>query len=265
VIVPPLGEYLISTQGWRAAYVWLGLGWGAVALILCLIWFRDGYYRGQQQRKADAAAGKPEAPILDVPGLSVREAWRDPALVRISLSTFLVMIVTIGVMVHQIPILIDLGTSRAAAAAYASIGGLAGIAGKIFTGWLLDRYPARWVGGITILAGAITFVLLLLAGQTAAVVITAMAINGYTAGAKLGIVGYLTAAYAGMRNFGTIFGVMASLIAGGSGLGPLVAGMIFDSYGNYIPFLWFGIVGTVISALLLFGLGPYPEWKKADA
>ena len=265
VIVPPLGEFLISTQGWRAAYVWLGLGWGAVAIAVCFVWFRDGYYHGQQQRKADAAAGKPAAPLLDVPGLSVREAWRDPALIRISLSTFLIMIVTIGVMVHQIPILIDLGTSRAAAALYASIGGIGGIAGKIVTGWLLDRYPARWVGGLTILAGAVTFVLLLIAGQSAGLVIAAMAINGYTAGAKLGIVGFLTAAYAGMRNFGTIFGIMASLIAGGSGLGPLVAGAIFDLTGDYIPFLWFGLVGTVASAVLLFGLGPYPEWKSKAA
>jgi predicted MFS family arabinose efflux permease len=265
VIVPPLGEYLISTQGWRMAYVWLGLGGGTVALLLCLIWFRDGYYQGQKQREADAAAGKPKAPLLDVPGLSIQEARRSAALWRISISTFLIMIVTIGVMVHQIPILIDLGTSRASAALYASFGGMAGIAGKVITGWMLDRYAARWVGGLTILAGAGTFVLLLLPGQTAAIVIAAMVINGYTAGSKLQIVGFLTAAYAGMRNFGTIFGVMASFIAGGSGLGPLVAGQIFDSTGTYMPFLWFGIAGTVVSAILLFGLGAYPVWKKPEA
>jgi len=264
VIVPPLGDYLITQHGWRMAYVWLGLGWGSVAVLLCAIWFRDGYYRGQQARKADpvAAAG---ASLLDAPGLSVGEAWRSAPLWRISISTFLVMVVTIGVMVHQIPILIDLGVSQTSAAWYASIGGAAGIAGKIVTGWLLDRLPPGPVGGLTIGAGALTFALLLVPGKTAALVMVAMAINGYTAGAKLQIVGYLTAVYAGMRNFGTIFGVMASLIAGGSGLGPLVAGAIFDRSGGYGPFLWFGIAGTLISAVLLFGLGPYPQWKKGAA
>jgi len=264
VIVPPLGDFLITGFGWRMAYVALGLGWGSVALLLCVIWFRDGYYRGQQARKADPVAAA-NAPLLDVPGLSVKEAWRSAPLWRISISTFLVMVVTIGVMVHQIPILIDLGETRTSAAYYAAIGGAAGIAGKIITGWLLDRLPPGLVGGLTIGAGALTFALLLIPGKTAGIVLFAMAINGYTAGAKLQIVGYLTAVYAGMRNFGTIFGVMASLIAGGSGLGPLVAGRIFDVYGGYGPFLWFGIAGTLVSALLLFGLGPYPVWKKVGA
>ena len=264
VIVPPLGDFLISGFGWRMAYVWLGFGWGSLALLLCIIWFKDGYYRGQQKRAEKALSGKAKAPLLDAPGLTVQEAWRSPALWRISISAFLIMIVTIGVMVHQIPILVDLGSSRTAAAYYASMGGLAGIAGKVVTGFLLDRYAARWVGGLTILAGALTFVLLLLDGQSVPVVIVAIMINGYTAGAKLQIVGFLTAAYAGMRNFGTIFGVMASLIAAGSGLGPLVAGSIFDLYGGYAPFLYFGVVGTVVSALLLFGLGSYPDWKKEE-
>ncbi|MDG2002163.1 MAG: MFS transporter [Novosphingobium sp.] len=260
VIVPPLGDFLIAEHGWRMAYVWLGLGWGAVALLLCVVWFRDGYYHGQRARAADPEASK-KGPLLDVPGLSVDEARRNVALWRISISAFVIMVVTIGVMVHQIPILIDLGTTRTSAAIYASFGGVAGITGKLLTGVLLDRYPARWIGGLTIGVGALTFLLLLIPDRSAAIVITAIVINGYTSGAKLQIVGFLTAAYAGMRNFGTIFGVMASLLAAGSGLGPLVAGQVFDQYGSYVPFLYFGVVGTLVSAFLLAGLPSYPDWK----
>ena len=81
-------------------------------------------------------------------------------------------------------------------------------------------------------------------------------------GTKLQIAGYLTSAYGGMKNFGAIFGTMASLIAAGSGLGPLMAGFIYDSFGNYDPYLWIGIVGTLLSAVLIFGLPGYPEWVK---
>jgi predicted MFS family arabinose efflux permease len=260
IIAPPLTNMLISDFGWRLAYVWLAVGWGSLAVLLCLVWLRDGYDAG---RKARAAQGDdaPKAPLLDVPGLSVAEAWRSVALWRISISTFIIMVVTIAVMVHQIPILIDLGTDRTSAALYASVGGVAGIVGKLITGVLLDRYPARWVGGMTIGAGAFTFLLLLMPDRTAALVIPAMIINGYTAGAKLQIVGFLTASYAGMRNFGAIFGAMASLIAGGAGLGPILAGLVFDYYGTYVPFLYFGVVGTLASAFLLAGLRSYPEWK----
>ncbi|MCX7865262.1 MAG: MFS transporter, partial [Novosphingobium sp.] len=217
-----------------------------------------------RDRAEAKARGEAPAQLLDVPGLSIAEAWRSVALWRISISTFVIMVVTIGVMVHQIPILVDLGEDRRSAALYASLGGIAGILGKLVTGYLLDRFPARWVGGLTIGIGAVTFVLLLMPRLTPALVIPAMVINGYTAGAKLQIVGYLTAAYAGMRNFGTIFGAMASLIAAGSGLGPIVAGLVFDQAGSYVPFLWFGLGGTLASALLLTGLGAYPDWKAKD-
>ncbi len=184
------------------------------------------------------------------------------ALWRIAISTFVIMVVTIALVVHQIPILMEIGVDRTTAANYAGMAGLAGIAGKLVTGWLLDRYPARWVGGLTLAATAMTFILLLVPGRSMPIILAAMLINGYAAGTKLQIAGYLTSAYGGMKHFGAIFGTKASLIAAGSGLGPLVAGFVYDTYGNYDPYLWFGIVGTLISALLIFGLPGYPEWVR---
>jgi MFS family permease len=122
----------------------------------------------------------------------------------------------------------------------------------------------RWVGGLTLAGTVFTFILLLLPDRSGAIIFLAMLINGYAAGTKLQIAGYLTSAYGGMKNFGLIFGTMASLIAAGSGLGPLMAGFLFDVYGNYDLYLWIGIFGTLISAWLIFGLGDYPEWKQAE-
>lgn len=261
-ITPPLTNYLIESFGWRQAFVWLAVGWGSVALLLCVIWLYDGYDVSKRARAADGAdKGKP---LLDVPGLSVREAWRNVALWRIAISTFVIMVITIALMVHQFPILTAVGIDRTSAALYSSLAGIAGILGKLITGALLDRYPARWVGGITLGLTTGTFILLLLPDRSAPIILAAMFINGYAAGTKLQIVGYLTAAYAGMRNFGAIFGTMASLIAAGSGLGPLVGGWIYDSYGSYDPFLIFGIVGTLFSSFLIFGLPDYPDWKEGE-
>lgn len=261
-ITPPLANYLIESFGWRQAFVWLAVGWGSVALLLCVIWLYDGYDVSKRARAADGdVKGKP---LLDVPGLSVREAWRNAALWRIAISTFVIMVITIALMVHQFPILTAIGIDRTSAALYSSLAGIAGILGKLITGALLDRYPARWVGGITLGLTTGTFILLLLPDRGAPIILAAMFINGYAAGTKLQIVGYLTAAYAGMRNFGAVFGTMASLIAAGSGLGPLVGGWIYDSYGSYDPFLIFGIVGTLFSSFLIFGLPDYPDWKEGE-
>ncbi|MBB4858959.1 putative MFS family arabinose efflux permease [Novosphingobium chloroacetimidivorans] len=259
-IVPPLTNYLIDAFGWRGAYVWLGLGWGALAVLLSVVWLRDGYDISRRKRMAEPACSA-SASLLDVPGLSVSEAWRNPDLWRIAISTFVIMTATVALIVHQIPILEEVGVGRTTAAFYAGLAGLVGILGKLVTGVLLDRYPARWVGGITIAATSMTYVLLLWPGAPTAVIVLAMMINGYAGGTKLQLVGYLTAAYTGMRKFGTIFGAMASLIAAGSGLGPVLGGWIHDTWGSYEVLLWGGFGITLLSSLLLFGLRAYPSWS----
>lgn len=261
-ITPPLTNWLIDAYGWRMALVWLGLGWGGLAIVMCFFLLFDGYDASRKARAEKGEAAPAKGPLSDAPGLTISEAWRSPALWRIAISTFVIMLVTIALVVHQIPILVEIGIDRTTAAYYAGMAGLAGIAGKLVTGWLLDRYAARWVGGLTLASTALTFVLLLLPDRSAPIIFTAMFINGYAAGTKLQIAGYLTSAYGGMKNFGAIFGTLASLIAAGSGLGPLLAGMVYDRFGNYDPYLWVGIAGTLISAALIFGLPDYPEWVK---
>ena len=265
-ITPPLVDYLINAFGWRMAFVWLGVGWGGLAILLCVFLLYDGYDASRKARAAQTP-GEPKGTaskslLADAPGLTIPEAWRSVALWRIAISTFVIMIVTIALVVHQIPILIEIGIDRTSAAYYAGLAGVAGVAGKLVTGWLLDRYPARWVGGLTLAATAMTFILLLVPNRSMPIIFIAMFINGYAAGTKLQIAGYLTSAYGGMKNFGAIFGTMASLIAAGSGLGPLLGGVIYDAYGTYDPYLWIGIAGTFVSAFLIFGLPDYPEWHR---
>lgn len=262
-LTPLITEYLIRMHGWRMAFVWLAAGWGSLAVVTCFFWLRDGYEISRKAREAAGPSGEP-APLLDVPGLSVAEALRDPAVIRIAISTFLVMMVTIGLVVHQFRILTGSGVSAQAAALYAVPAGLAGIAGKLITGWLLDRYPARWVGGLTIGVTAVTFLILVLPHPPTWAIVTALVINGYASGTKLQLVGYLTAAYTGMRKFGAIFGLMASLIAAGSGLGPVLGGLIFDIWHSYAPGLWAGVVLTLVSAWLLLGLPDYPDWRNEE-
>lgn len=265
---PPLTNWLITDYGWRAAFFWIGTGWGGFALLLCCLFLYD--IRDQQRlrlRRSEKIGNstvehtKPAAP-LDLPGLSIPQAWRDPSLWRVAISTLIMMILTIALLVHQFPILTEAGVSRQNAAYLSSIGGLAGITGKILTGWLLDRYRANWVGGITIASTALAFGLLHDTIRTPALIGIAIAINGYSSGTKLQICGYLTTRYGGLRNFATIFGFMASVVALGAGFGPILGGLIYDSYGSYAPLLVLGVIGSLVSGWLIFGLAPYPDWNE---
>lgn len=259
IVAPPLTRWLIDTQGWRMAYLWLGAGWGGLALAMVLLFLYDAHDHARRQTPAEkerAAAAPPPA----LPGLSFGEALRNPAILRIALSTLITMFLGVALIVHQVPILVETGLSRTAAAYLASLTGLAGFAGKLATGWMSDRWNAGVVGGVTLAAPMVAFVMLLEPFRTPALIVVAMFVIGYSSGAKLQISAYLTSRYGGMRNFGKIFGIMGSLIAVGSGLGPVAAGRVYDLAGDYTPFILAGIPGSLICGLLILTLGPYPTW-----
>ncbi len=108
----------------------------------------------------------------------------------------------------------------------------------------------------------LTSAMLIFAPRSIPLIVVAASIIGYSSGALLQMSAYLTGRYCGLRSFGTIFGFMTSGIAVGIGLGPLIAGMIYDSAGSYTPLLIGVVPFMLISGLLLMWLGPYPDWRE---
>lgn len=257
-VIPLLATWLINSVGWREAYFILGLGWGSVTLPLCWLFLRDGQVRRSRGR-ATVGAGDSE-----VHGLSISQAWRDRGLWHIAISTLLVMLLTMALAVHQIPLMTEAGLSRETAALLAGMAGIASFAGNLVTGALMDRYRANWVGGITLGILAPAFALLLDGVRTPALIFIAMMISGYSAGTKLQICGYLTSRYAGLRNYGAIFGFMGSLIAIGGALGPFLGGLAYDYTGSYNMFVIIGIIGCLIAGLLILTLPRYPDWNAEN-
>lgn len=263
VIVPPLGNWLIADFGWRAAYVWLGLGWGVPTLLIAWFFFFDLHDVAARRRAKDQkVAAAREA--VNLPGLTVPQAARDWALWRVGISNFVVMLLTQGLAAHLIPIMTDAGVSPTRAALLSSLGGVAGIVGKLITGVLLDRYRPNWIGGLTLGAAALTFLLLMDGLRSPAAIVAALIVNGYAAGTKTQITGYLTASYGGMKSFGVVYGVMAALMALAAGAGPLLAGVVYDGYGTYGPFLLAGAIGCTLGGIMIISLPGYPKWEKRE-
>lgn len=251
---PVIAEHLIDVFGWRMAYVWLGVGWGGPVLVLISLFL----FEPQDRQISSRVRAEPPQ---NLGGLSFRQACRNLALIRIGLATLIFMFFTVGVLIHQVPILTEAGVSRSEAAWLASLGGIAGIVGKLVTGWASDRADGGSVGAVTLGSTAIAFALLLAPSRSTACIVMAMVIIGYGSGTMLQITAYLTGRYGGLRSFGKIFGVMASLTAVGGGLGPIAAGAIYDHFGSYAPLLMGGVPGALLSGLLIFRLGAYPDWR----
>lgn len=260
-LVPPLGNTLIEHFGWRAAYVWLGLGWGGITLLFAWAFLYDAHDRATQAR-VRAGADNVKRERLELPGLTRRQALRSVGLWQVAISSFVVMAMTLGLSMHLFPILTESGVSRGNAAWLLSLGGIAGIIGKLITGTLLDRFRPNWTGALTMGVTAVTFVMLMWFIDSTVALLTAMIINGYAAGSKTQITAYLTAGYAGMRNFGMIYGIMSALVAVASGLGPYIAGLVYDANGGYGPFLWAGAVACTLGGALLLFLPVMPDWDE---
>jgi predicted MFS family arabinose efflux permease len=125
IIFPPVAEALIRSAGWRASFALLGAGVLAIGLPC-----------------ASRVRARPHA-IRSAPtplnGSSVGEGLRSRIFWIIVATLFLISISQNGVITHLSSLLTDRGISAGSAAfAVSSMGG-AILAGRLFTGWLLDR------------------------------------------------------------------------------------------------------------------------------
>jgi predicted MFS family arabinose efflux permease len=253
IVGPPLTQALIAEFGWRMTFVFLGVGWGSIALLLSFFFLYDVRDRNRRDGQDKAAAT-----ANPVAGLTLRKAMVNGPLIRIAVATFITMVLGLAVLLNQVPILTSGGISRANAAYIASLGGLAGIAGKITTGWLMDRKDAALVGAAILAISAVAYGLLLDSVRTVPLAITAIMVTGFASATKMQICAYMTSRYAGMLNFGTVFGFMASLIGLGGALGPFLANVVWDHFGTYDPILAASVIGTLIAAALIADLRRYP-------
>jgi MFS family permease len=257
---PTAARLLIEEWGWRGGYIGLGLGWGGVALLATVLFFHD------PGAPIGAEPGRPHPVAAELPGgLTLGEALRNPRMWRIAFAIFVQSVMGTAIMVHIVPMLTHDGLTAAQATTVAALLGIASITGKLVTGWLIDRISGSLLPVIAFGGPGIAYALLLQSSGSPWLLSAAVFLLGYCSGAGLQLAVYLTTRYAGLRSFGAIFGVISSMMAGAAGIGPVVAGQIFDITGSYALLLTAGIPVAAFAALLVFGLGPYPVFAPTAA
>lgn len=254
---PLIANALIQRQGWQGAYLWIGLGWAGLAAVLVALFFYDAHALGQRMRNA---AGE----ITRLPGLTIGEASRDSRVIRIAVANLLMAFVGAGITVHLVPLISEAGVARNQAVEIAASAGIAGIVGKFLAGWLLDRVEGSVVPFTSFALSAFGYLLLLSLFGTRAELLAGTMCLGLAGGASLQVSTYLISRYAGLRNFGVIFGMTASAMMLGTSFGPLIAGWVHDVTGSYTILLWVAIPVMMTCSLLFVGLGPYPTFAKPE-
>ena len=162
-----------------------------------------------------------------------------------------------GLMIHFVPILVEIGFTTKAAAKIAGVIGIAVVLGRILVGFAVDRIFAPRVA-IAILFACISGVLAL-ALFGSAVAVPAAFVIGFSVGAEVDLIGYLVARYFGIHAYGQIYGRQYSSFLIATGLSPVILGAIRDATGSYTASLFTAVAFMVVSATLFAKLPKFDQ------
>ncbi|MFN4135135.1 MAG: MFS transporter [Novosphingobium meiothermophilum] len=253
-LFPYLGARLIAAFGWQRAMAWQAGIWITLAFPLIYLFFRGAHDRPKDGSARIAADAAPSAS-----GTSFAEGLRSGIYLRLFLTCFMLTFAMVALSIHFVPVLTARGTSATGAAGIAALIGLASIVGRLGTGALVDRFPAKIVGGSVFVLPAIGAVILLFSGASGAGAMAAAVFIGLTLGAEIDVIVYILTRYFGLRAFGALYGALLIALSLGTAIGPLAAARVFDMTGSYDLFLW-GTVGLMLaSSAALFSLPRPPE------
>ncbi|MBY9066999.1 MFS transporter [Hyphomonas sp. WL0036] len=166
---------------------------------------------------------------------------------------FLLGLLVAGLIVHLVPMLVDGGMDRAAAAQVAASIGLAVLFARIVVGYLFDRFHAPFVAAIFLLSPVVSCLVLWLDGP---VLIAAIGL-GLAAGAEVDMLAYFTGRYAKIGNYGATYGGILGLFCLGAAIGPMLFGWSVDTTGSYDLILIISAALLAFVVALIATLGPY--------
>ena len=248
-IVPPYTAYLIGAFGWRAAYVGLAafvlvVGWIPVILLV-------------REPGEDERSPEPIAVRGALPGVSMKEALGSRRFWGLAFAFLLGVVALNGTLTQIVAMLMDRGFALQAATSVLAVSGVAAIAGRMLSGWCVDRFRGPYVAvGFFILPmiGTALF------GSGAGGFVPALGaiLCGAALGAEIDLMGFFVSRYFGLKAYGKIFGTMFGIFAGATGVGPYLSGLSFDLYRSYSPAFAFYEVILIVACVIFLQFGPYP-------
>lgn len=249
---PLLATWLIALNGWRTAMLWHSAVWAFFAFPFLFFFLRPG------KTSVTQPAG-PEGQLE--PRGTLLEEMRSSVYLRLIVATAFFGLSVTSLVVHFVPILVSRGNDPMQAAGVASVVGVAAIAGRLGTGFLLDRMQPRLVGAIAFLLPITGCAMLLTDSASMLIPIVAAASVGLTLGAEVDVLAYLTTRHFGLHRFGALFGGQIMAVALGTSFGPLLASVSYDHFGDYRSFLCMVIFAMIVSSLCV---GSLPRLARRD-
>jgi MFS family permease len=164
---------------------------------------------------------------------TARQAMRTRAFWLISIGHACALLTVSAVMVHLVPHLTQyLDYSLSQAGLVVALMTAFQMAGQVGGGYLGDRFNKRFISMGCMSAHALGLLLLAFA-STPLMVLSFAVLHGLAWGIRGPLMVALRADYFGPSSFGTIMGFSSLIVMLGMSTGPIFAGYMADTYGNY--------------------------------
>jgi predicted MFS family arabinose efflux permease len=249
VFGPRMLQAVVDARGWRVGFFFMAAA-HVIPLPFILRWLRE-------RRETAVQNSRPMET-----GFSWREVLRLPVFWCAAAGFILYGFCAGGITVNLVPFLTASGLSRGTAASYMGLLGVFSLAGRLLTGFVIDRLPVGPVCAVILLLEAMAFAAFGLFGASAVGV--AISVTGFAFGGEVSCMSYAIARYFGVRSYGAINGMMSVVVGIGVGLGPPLIGLLKEFSGSYrVPFLTAS--GVACAAAVFFAaLAFYPYFKESD-
>jgi len=236
----PLAAWLVQAHDWRAALQIIAALVAALMLPLALLVRRPP---ALAQAAPTAAPGRAQEPAL-----SIGQALRSAPFLILVLTSFLSCATHSGPIFHTVSYAVTCGIPLMAAVSIYSLEGLAGMGGRLVFGLLGDRFGAARVLVLALLAQAVVALGYVAARQLGSFYAVA-ALFGFTYAGVMPLFAVIARDNFPLRMMGTVIGATTMASSLGMALGPVLGGLIYDSFSSY-AWLFIGAFALGIGAFL---------------
>ena len=253
MLIVPMAMVIIRFYGWRASFLWLGIGVLVLALPMILAFVRnDPADMGLRPYGAGTAAGAAFGGVKDERRVPVSEAMGVPAFWLLAVTFFVCGYTSNGlVLTHLVPHAAEHGFSEMHAAQALGLMGAMNIVGTVASGWICDRFGRK--GPLAFYYGVrgLSLIFLLYVWNVPSLHVFA-AIFGLNYISTVPPTTTLTANIFGRLSVGALSGWIYFSHQVGSAIGAWAGGAIFDATGSYAwAFLSAAVLAFIASGLSL--------------
>jgi MFS family permease len=220
----PLVAWLVSSHDWRTTMQIVSVIVACIMIPVSLLVRRPPAL--EAARSAPTGAGVPQGEMTRA------QALRSPQFIVLLLTNFFCCATHSGPIIHTVSYAISCGIPLVAAVTIYSVEGLAGLGGRIAFGLLGDRFGAKRVLVLGLLAQAFGALAYAFVHELAAFY-TVAAVFGFIYAGTMPLYSVLVRENFPLRMLGTVIGGTAMAGSLGMATGPLAGGLIYDAFASY--------------------------------